>query len=120
MKKNVLFLGLWALGGLAAVPSNAAEKGKVPYFENEDFESNFQKGTSESVTLHNGRVINIHDDFTWDWAPKKKPAAAPAAKEDATEEDSPAVMPKTAQEAVEVWDTTFNTGEVDDTQAVRL
>lgn len=117
MRKSVLFLGLWAL---IAGSLSAAEKGRVPYFENEDFESNFKKAVSASVTLSNGRVVELHDDFTWDWAPRKK-AEAPKAQEGAAEEkESPAPLPKTAKEAVEVWDTTFNTGEVDDTQAVRL
>lgn len=121
MKKSLLFLGLLAMSGLASGPSVAAEKGKVPYFENEDFESNFQKGISESVTLHNGKVIDIHDDFTWDWSRSKKPAP-PVPQEAAASQapDAPVDMPKTAKEAVEVWDTTFNTGEVDDTEAVRL
>jgi len=119
------FWGFWPLGLLIFLLSGASfadgdkGKGKIPYFENETFESNFRKGVQESVTLRDGRVVELHADYTWGWAqaPKVSPADDSQA---AAPNDQPVVVPRTAREAVEVWDTTLDTEEVDSQQAVRL
>jgi hypothetical protein len=107
------------LGLLPLSAATAGDKGKIPYFENETFESNFRKGVQESVTLRDGRVVELHADYTWDWAQVKK---APPRDGDggSPPANPPAALPGTAAQAVEVWDTTFDLGEVDDVKAVRL
>lgn len=106
-----LSLALW-------VPAWAASNRITPVIDDDTFESNFKKGVQESVTLRDGRVVELHSDFSWDYARvQKKKKVEAAAPEPAAQ---PSGEPRTASEAVEVWDTTLDQSEVNDAQAVRL
>ncbi|GEM_PF-6826593 len=118
MKKILLSTVLICLGILPALPAAATDK-KIPYMENETFESNFRKGVQESVTLRDGRVVELHEDYTWDWARNPRAPQGDASAPAPAEGQAPA-MPRTAREAVEVWDTTFDNEKVDSRDAVRL
>ena len=99
--------------------SAKAKSNKItPVISDEEFESNFIKGAQESVTLGNGRIVNLHNDFTWSYAQPKAAAEEGEAAAPASVPTGP--EPKTATGAVEVWDTTFDEAEVDSSKAVRL
>ena len=116
MKTILSFMLLVLLCALPACVS-AAAKHKIQPMDDETFESNFKKGVQESVTLQSGQIVELHEDFTWEYSRLKK--ASPEKAEENQEEAS-VDMPDTAEEAVEVWDTTFNDNKVDNDNAVRL
>ncbi|HVZ80214.1 MAG TPA: hypothetical protein VHE12_05345 [bacterium] len=116
MKPLAILICAMLLSSILSAPVGAAPNRITPVIDDQAFESNFKKGVEESVTLKDGRVVDLHGDFTWDYAqPGRKQegeAPAPAAQ--------PAGDPRTAAEAVEVWDTTLDKSEVNGSDAVRL